>query len=813
MKGSLISILFVATLLTACGGGGGSSTPGGNNNSFSSITISSSIATSSSISSSSVAAVVPANINIALGAQKFTVTWNQVVGENYNAYIFDSPSCTPAAYAECPNAIKTNSVSSPYIPAALENKKNYWVYLEAVRGTNTASSSAHFVRLDNKVFDGAVNSIQVDRDGTTYLGGDFARYGSPIGHGYVADVTSGMPQKFPFIHGLVRASVADGKGGWYVGGDFLYVEGQQRTYLAHILPNGELDSWSPVLNGVVTALTFENDILYVGGVFTKVDNQERGSLASFTNGVLTGWAPQTSGTINSIKLFNNKIYIAGYFASINGLPRAKLAAIDKNGVPDNWMPMLDGVARTLVSTNDILYVGGSFTEINNQARTALAAFDKSGSLTDWKPDVLSNDSTGADVSAMLEHNSLIYIGGIFDSVNGLLRRNLATLDAANKVAAWQPEVLKTGRIGALAVSGNKIYVGGAQLALHNNKFYDLVATDANGAISYLPINFSHRVYTLTAESDEIFLGGELGLQDAQSRSHLASLDKDGNLTPWSPFTSGYIYSLVLGDDRVYVSGAFDNVSAVRSLGLAAITKGQTGNPIPGATPDVTGFPVALALSDKKLYIAGSFGSPGLGEGVSLAAIDLGTGKFLDWKPSINGPVVNSLAATNERVYVGGQFQSVDGKSRFNVASFDASGALEPWSPMTDGFVSGITPYQQTVYLRGGFQVVNGEAQSGIAALGLDGNLKPFESKSSVASRITILNDKIYYGSYYDTGSEMIGVQILRVSLNGKTDDWSIKLGANSYVNALTNDGTSLYIGGFFTNSNGKYTGPFLKVSP
>lgn len=806
MKRLSVSILFIVLILTACGGGGGSSSAGSGNNNNVPIT-------SSSSSSVSPAVVAPKNINLVPDARKFTVSWNQLSNQSYSLYVFDSPSCTPAAYNECPDALKIDGVSSPYTPTNLENKKNYWIYLQADNGVNKAPSQAYFVRSDDRVFDNSVNAIQVDKNGTVYLGGTFTRYGIPVGHGYIADSTTGMPQKFPFINGLVRASVSDNKGGWFVGGEFTLVENQQRTYLVHILSDGSLDAWNPVLDKAVTALTFADGTLYVGGIFTNIDNQERHGLAAFTdNGVLTEWAPSTSEFINSIALFNNKIYVGGQFTTINNLPRENIAAINKNGTLDNWMPILNGVVYTLLSADDTLYIGGSFSEINHQPRSALAAFDKTGSITDWNPLLSSSNSQAVYVSTMVEHNSLFYIAGSFGAVNGLLRTNIAAVDAANKVTNWHPVLLEESMVSSMSVSGDKIYVGGAHLYFQDNNLFNLVTINTDGALSYISTPFSHRIYSLSTFGNTIFLGGELGLQDAKQRNHLAALDKDGNLTAWSPYINGYIYSLALNENLVYVSGTFNSVNGISKSGLAAITKDQTGNLLAYATPDVTGNPLALALSNQKLYVAGSFSSPGFGDAVSLAAVDLGTGKFLDWKPAISGTVVYSLAATNQEVYVGGQFQSVNDQPRFNIASFDAAGSLKNWSPVIDNYVTGITPYQQTVYLSGGFTHINGEAQYGMAALSLDGNLQPFENKSNIVPQITILNDKIYYGSYY-VENDMIRVQILRMDLDGKNDGWMLELGTGSYVESLINDGTSLYIGGSFSDVNGKYTGPFLKVSP
>src|SRR5499427_4171465 len=59
-------------------------------------------------------------------------------------------------------------------------------------------------------------------DGNTlYVGGDFTRIGPVTGCGVPLDTGSGAPAAgFPVIVGDVSCALADGSGGWFVGGDF-----------------------------------------------------------------------------------------------------------------------------------------------------------------------------------------------------------------------------------------------------------------------------------------------------------------------------------------------------------------------------------------------------------------------------------------------------------------------------------------------------------------------------------------------------------------------------------------------------------------
>src|SRR4051812_21417001 len=79
--------------------------------------------------------------------------------------------------------------------------------------------------------DGPVNSI-VRRDNTIYIGGNFSKLAPVTGCGVAIETTSVMVDpSYLKIHGVVSAVIADGVGGWYVGGSFTSVGGILRNNL------------------------------------------------------------------------------------------------------------------------------------------------------------------------------------------------------------------------------------------------------------------------------------------------------------------------------------------------------------------------------------------------------------------------------------------------------------------------------------------------------------------------------------------------------------------------------------------------------
>src|SRR5438093_12668974 len=67
---------------------------------------------------------------------------------------------------------------------------------------------------------------------TLYVGGNFTRAGPVFGGGVIVDPrTATVREGGPRVAGTVLACVADGRGGWYIGGRFGGVSGGPRTNL------------------------------------------------------------------------------------------------------------------------------------------------------------------------------------------------------------------------------------------------------------------------------------------------------------------------------------------------------------------------------------------------------------------------------------------------------------------------------------------------------------------------------------------------------------------------------------------------------
>ena len=175
-----------------------------------------------------------------------------------------------------------------------------FVLVAGVLATSPAAAELSSVPIRTVAADGAVGSI-VPAGGVVYLGGDFVGVGPATGPGVAVSRTSGLLlPRAPVVAASpccarVDAVVADGSGGWYIGGTFTSVGGLARHDVAHILADGRVDPrFGPDADGGVTTLAISGRTLYVAGRFLHIGGARRPHLAalSASSGRASGWNPR-----------------------------------------------------------------------------------------------------------------------------------------------------------------------------------------------------------------------------------------------------------------------------------------------------------------------------------------------------------------------------------------------------------------------------------------------------------------------------------------------------------------------------------------
>jgi hypothetical protein len=567
--------------------------------------------------------------------------------------------------------------------------------------------------------DGTVRAI-VRSGNTIYLGGDFTHLQPNTGGGGVLNATDGQLVHNPRIDGSVRASVPDGNGGWYIGGQFTRVQGWAKSGLVHLRPDGTPDkAWNPQLNGQVYGLAVAGDVVYVWGWFTAVDGQPRNNLAALdaATGRVTDWNPDANGEVNALVVNGSTVYAGGAFTTVGGQSRAYLAALDAaTGRATAWNPATPRHIHAMALSGNTLYLGTFPSIPGSQSGNNLTAVDATtGQAKAWS---LNADG---DVITLVVAGGTVYAGGTFYFVDGQIHPGAVAIDAATgQVAAWNPDlkVSKSG-ISAIVVEGNTVYLGGNFWGVGDRYQNNLVAVDAvtgqpnawNPWVPYIS-TFHLGAATISMSGGNLFVGGDFTTVGGVTRSRLAAIDATtGKPTPWNPGMDQPVKAMAISGNTVFAAGFVGGGVTSRMLAIDAST-GQVAN----WNFDIGGHISALAAAGGTCYVGGSFHSIGGQMRNNLAAIDVATGRVTAWNPNANGDVL-TLAANGSTVYAGGFFNTVGGQSRAYLAALDAAtGQVTPWNPNPDDVVTALTPAGSTIYVGGAFSRAGGQSRNSLAAI-------------------------------------------------------------------------------------------------
>jgi hypothetical protein len=330
-----------------------------------------------------------------------------------------------------------------------------------------------------------------------------------------------------------------------------------------------------------------------------------------------------------------------------------------------------------------------------------------------------------------------------------------------------------------------------------------------------------RVNAIVIQNGVIYLGGRFtSVRPAGSssggvtRNHVAALSlATGQVLPWDPNANGTVQSLAVGNGRVYLGGSFSSVGGASRTRLAAVDV-TTGAVVAGFNPRADGLVNSLALSGDMLYAGGSFVTLGGSPRSHLGAVDATTGALSSaWAPAANDIVkAVDMATDGSRVYVAGNFTTIDGVARRHVAALDPATAAGI-SSFSHGLAYGVVDMAvdaNGVFIAGAggggnFADLNLTTGATVWQGGTDGNVQA----------IATLDGVVYVGGHYDNYCGMQGGQhtcttaITRHKLlavdgaTGALSSWDPHANSTLGVFALTGSGTVLTAGGDFTRIGGR----------
>jgi hypothetical protein len=377
-------------------------------------------------------------------------------------------------------------------------------------GAQVTSSNLNETPDNTWMTNGIVYSIIHSGD-YIYVGGKFTRARSAVSGGksfvatnlarFDADTGVGDPTWTPDVTGADTSttvySLAAAGGKIWIGGKFNAVDGTARRNLAAISeqtgvvdPNVDPVVGSETSQGVREVLASDTKV-YVGGIFSTVDNQSRQNLAAFdlSGNLDPAWKPKTIGAVHALAFSCDKatVFAGGKFQSAAGSgssvfsSRQQVARFDATSgslhpwaIPtgtigndevasdlavtceritvafrgpnwnrsfrlDNgdtgtaaWEIKSSGEAQTLTMLGpDKVLIGGHFSNWLGVKRTGIAIINLSdGSLdANWAPVLTAGGNHFVSIWETFVDGDHVYIGGLFNSVEGQPRTNFARFSA------------------------------------------------------------------------------------------------------------------------------------------------------------------------------------------------------------------------------------------------------------------------------------------------------------------------------------------------------------------------------------------------
>lgn len=330
-------------------------------------------------------------------------------------------------------------------------------------------------------------------------------------------------------------------------------------------------------------------------------------------------------------------------------------------------PQFNGPIRAMATLYNVVYVGGDFTTAQWHGKTVnrhgLAAIDQiTGALLPWAPSVHGS----VHAIATDPQTDSVYIGGVFDRVNGVPRDSLAHLDGDEGVLGQLSHSID-GDVLALALGDGRLYVGGtvtrvdttnrAGTAAFSLTTFDLDPTWAPRADAAV------EAVALDPGTGRVYLGGRFTHVNGAPVRYMTAVNAvtgvvDSSFAVSSPYR---VRAITIGGAKVF--GAVDGPGGV------VIGWGLDGSAKWYRVFDAD--PQALGVLDGVLYVGGGFNSActsGSGAGLhcstryvprtKLAALDPRSGALLAWNPHPAGIVAAQAITTDPKfrvLFVGGRF--------------------------------------------------------------------------------------------------------------------------------------------------------------
>lgn len=648
------------------------------------------------------------------------------------------------------------------------------------------------------------------------IGGDFKYVGPSTGNVVYLETGNGkvIPNRYcPYLKvvGTTGIAISDGNGGFYIGGEFYAVQGEERSSVAHILPGCVLDRNfnGPQNNSInIYTLLVAGDSLYVGGYNTSDNSGYFVRHNRYTGALDTSFTPNPDSLVSDLETDGDSLFVCGEFQNIGGLTRRALAKFSLSTgliIPSFNPTITSGTCLDLhygtdVSGSPNIYMVGDFLAASNYAMS----FYPDGTATFWNP------NPSQKVNSIQQYNNTIYLGGDFTLINGSTAASYLVSVNNDLGSLISTNYDVNGSVATLQTIDNTLYLTGsftsiksvprnyaAALSLPNESVtafdpsYDgsisnpgsgivsagngvVLLTSSRSTVNVVPRNnfavldevtggpiegtpdFDFTIKSLHRVGNRLFAGGSFTNIGGQPRNAFAILDLPSyQVSPINITLSGSpdIRTITSDESQLYVGGnSLANVNALPRNGAFALNLSDLS--VSGWNPNLNGSGESFLAVADLVFLGGLYtGINGDGVTTSYQAVDKITGlkKGIPSSTSFPSSGVYAQALTGTKIFLGGQFTTIGGVSYNNIAVYNlATQSYEQPNPVyADNIVNHIAAYPDgNVLIGGSFTALNGVANN--YSLGV------FNSNTNTLSPWKASINDVVYTSMYKNGKYYLG---------------------------------------------------------
>lgn len=321
-----------------------------------------------------------------------------------------------------------------------------------------------------------------------------------------------------------------------VGGDFWIVNGEQRSSLVRLLPDGNFDPGfdAQVAGSVLTLAVQLDGRIVIGGNFDQVNGTARVNLARLhPDGSLdTSFVPAApDDDIAQLALQSDgKVLVAGRFDTIGGAARSYFARLQAGGALDGGFAdaQLDGAVHAIAVQQDgSILIGGDFGTVHGEPRSGIARLGANGNLDGSFADPMV---TGLiDALTLLDDGRVLFTGA-FGTVHGETRPFIARLHANGELDGSFGDANLRGNVTLRhmqpLVDGTTMLAGEWRWGTGEGGVrVGRILANGHQDMTYEPVLFDSLVYGLTLQAGgRIYAGGLFANANGLPRSHLLAID-------------------------------------------------------------------------------------------------------------------------------------------------------------------------------------------------------------------------------------------------------------------------------------------------